>query len=252
MNKSKYSFTLKDLNIGNIHNKYAIVVENIDLSTFDNPNSTTKLTDLHKNTPEVVSFLDDSKQLRSCNVSMIDFTSKKKVNLLRYNCFWCRNPFDCKPIGCPLKYVSNQVFRKYHSHISKDTYKIKENVTTNRMMLLDNDKFIPMHTGEYYETDGIFCSFNCCQSFINDNKHIRLYDSSHMLLVKMYNEILNTKNAIITPAPHWRTLEYYGGTINIIQFRENFNKVEYEYHGNIKHIPNFLPLGMLYEAKIKF
>lgn len=250
--KAKYTFSLPGLCIGNIHIKYGISMVDTAAMTVDNPNSTTKLTDLHKNTPEVVSFLDDSKRPRSCNVSMIDYTSKKKVNMLRYNCFWCKNPFDCQPIGCPTKYVSNQVFRKYHSHISKDTYTIKENVTTERMMSLDDEKFTPIHTGEYYETDGIFCSFNCCQSYINDNKHIRLYDKSHMLLVKMYNDLMDTKNAIITPAPHWRTLEHYGGTLNIVQFRDSFNKIEYEYHGTTRNAPNFLPLGMLYEGKIKF
>ena len=50
-----------------------------------------------------------------------------------------------------------------------------------------------MQSGEYYETDGIFCSFNCCQSYINDNKHIRLYDNSHMLLLKMYNDLMELK-----------------------------------------------------------
>lgn len=249
---SKYNFSLTDLNICHIHIKYGISMGENTSMIVDNPNVTTKLTELHKNTPEVVSFLDESKRPRSCHVSMIDFTSKKEVNMMRYNCFWCKNTFDNQPIGCPTKYVSNQVFRKYHSHISKDTYTIKENITTERMKLLDTDKFIPMQMGEYYETDGIFCSFNCCQSYINDNKHIRIYDNSNMLLVKMYNDLMGTKSSVITPAPHWRTLEHYGGTLNIVQFRDSFNKIEYEYHGITKNVPNFLPLGMLYEGKIKF
>ena len=252
--QSKYTFTLENLNVGHIHLKYGIEIDDNNISE-DNPNITTKLTDLHKykkNTPEIVSFLDETKRPRACNVSMIDFVSNKEVNLLRYNCFWCKNPVDTRPIGCPTKYVSNQIFRKYHSHISKDTYTIKENVTSDRMNSLDRNIFTPMQSGEYYETDGIFCSFNCCQSYINDNKHIRLYDNSHMLLLKMYNDLMGTKNIVITQAPHWRTLEQYGGNLNILQFRESFNKIEYEYHGNTKNVPNFLPIGMLYEGKIKF
>lgn len=254
MSKNKYLFTLKDINIDHIHLKYGIELENID-KIEDDHNITTKLSDLNnykKNTPEIISFLDETKKPRSCNVSMIDFTSNKEVNLLRYNCFWCKNPVDTKPIGCPIKYVSNQIYRKYYSYISKDTYTIKENVTVDRMKTLDNDIFTQIQSGEYYETDGIFCSFNCCQSYIDDNKHIRLYDNSHMLLLKIYNDLMGTKNIVITPAPHWRTLEQYGGTLNIIQFRESFNKVEYEYYGNTKNVPNFLPIGTLYEGKIKF
>jgi len=49
-----------------------------------------------------------------------------------------------------------------------------------------------------------------------------------MLLLKMYNDLMGTKNIVITPTPHWRTLEQYGGNLNILQFRESFNKIEYE------------------------
>jgi hypothetical protein len=183
---------------------------------------------------------------------MIDFQSKMNVNLLRYHCFWCKNPFDTRPIGCPVNYVSNQVIKKYHSYISKDIYTIKENISSNRTININENENISLKIGKYYETDGVFCSFNCCKSYINDNKHTRLYDKSDMLLTKLYNEIMDTKNVIISQAPHWRTLEQYGGHLNIIQFRDSFNNIDYECHGNTKTIPNFLPLGTLFEEKIKF
>lgn len=251
----KYIFTLENLNLSIIHLKYNIDVGEIYSMVVDNPLDTTKLTELYKtnkNTHDIISFLDEAKRPRSCQVSMIDFTSKKEVNLLRYHCFWCKSPFDTRPIGCPTKYVPNQIIKTYHSYISKDTYTIKENVTVDKMNNLDNEQFIPTQKGEYYETDGVFCSFNCCQSYINDNKHNRLYDNSHMLLTKLYNDIMDTKTVVISPAPNWRTLEHYGGHLNILQFRDSFNKVDYEYHGYNKEIPNFLALGMLFETKIKF
>ncbi len=142
--------------------------------------------------------------------------------------------------------------KKYHSHISRDTYTIKENVTTKRRKELNESEQLSLKIGEYYETDGVFCSFNCCQSWINDSKHNRLYDRSTMLLTKMYNTMMGTKMNIVSPAPHWRVLEQYGGYLNIIKFRESFNKVDYECHGNTKPVPKFLPLGILFEEKIKF
>lgn len=250
---NKYIFTLRGINIEQINAKYGIEScrDNFTVSE-DNPDITTKLTALNhieKGTPEIISFLDESKCTRSCSISMIDFVSKMDVNLLRYNCFWCRHPVDTKPIGCPTKYISNQAVKKYHSHISKDTYIIKENITNQRSKNIDS---VQLNIGDYYETDGVFCSFNCCQAFINDNKHIRLYDYSTMLLVKMYNHIMNTKTRVITPAPHWRILDHYGGHLNILQFRDSFNKIDYECHGYTKPLPNFLPLYKLYEEKIKF
>lgn len=253
--KNKYIFTLYGVNIAKINHTYGIKIYNEDnIEDEKSSVNTTKLTELNndKGTPEVISFLDESKRLHTCYISMIDFHSRMDVNLLRYHCFWCRHPFDTRPIGCPIRYVSSQAEKRYHSHISRDTYTIKENITTKRRIDLNNNDQLSLRIAEYYETDGVFCSFNCCQAWINDNKHIRLYDNSTMLLTKMYNNMMNTKMIIISPAAHWRILETYGGHLNIIKFREGFNKIEYENHGNTKQVPKFLALGTLFEEKIKF
>ena len=258
MSKRKYTFTLQSVNITKINHTYGIgnVTDFVD---DEKPSAyTTKLTELNpsRGTPEVISFLDESKRLHVCQVSMIDFQSRMEVNLLRYHCYWCRHPFDTRPIGCPIKYVSSQAEKKYHSHISRDTYTIKENITADRRQSLskslsENPQF-SLKIGEYYQTDGVFCSFNCCQSWIDDNKHNKLYYSSSMLLIKMYNAIMGTKMIIISPAPHWRILEQYGGYLNIIKFREGFNKIDYECHGYTKSVPSFAPIGTYFEEKIKF
>jgi len=253
--KSKYTFILHCVNTAKINNTYGIKVPG-DMEIVDEKPSanTTRLTELNtdKGTPEVISFLDESKRLHTCQISMVDFESKMDVNLLRYHCFWCKHPFETRPIGCPTKYVSSQAVKKYYSHISRDTYTIKENVTSNRKQILAGNEKISVKVGEYYETDGVFCSFNCCQTWINNNKHVRIYDSSAMLLMKMYNDMMGTRVIIISPAPHWRTLEQYGGHLNIMKFRDGFNKVDYECHGSTKAVPNFLPFCTLFEEKIRF
>jgi hypothetical protein len=248
------NFTLKNVNLSKINTKYGIKIQENSEMFEENPNDTTKLTELNKiekGTPEIISFLDESKRTHVCHISMIDYNSKMNINLLRYHCFWCRNPFETNPIGCPIKYISSQAVKKYHSHISRDTYTIKENITRCRRQVLKDDNF-SINLGEYYETDGVFCSFNCCQAFINDSKHMRLYDNSAMLLTKMYNDMMKTKTITITPAPHWRILEHFGGHLNINQFRDGFNKVDYECHGFTKNLPRFEPIGVLFEEKMKF
>ena len=40
---------------------------------------------------------------------------------------------------------------------------------------------------------------------------------------------METKNVIISPAPNWRTLKEYGGHLDIQDFRNSFNKMDYEY-----------------------
>ena len=249
--KKIYTFKLSGIDIEKVHETY--IRQDLGQSKDEQLENTTKLSELTSKTKnELVSFLDESKNEHTCRVSMIDFSSKKNINLLRYHCFWCKNPFNSRPIGCPLKYVPAQLTKKYFSHISREYYTITENVTKkNKKKLEKNGEFISS-TEEYYQTDGVFCSFNCCKAFIEDNKHKRVYDNSSLLLLKMYNEIMESNREHITPAPHWRTLEHYGGHLNIMKFREGFGRVEYECHGETKEMPKFVPVGVLFEEKIKF
>jgi len=200
---------------------------------------------------EIVSFFDESKRPVLCNVSKSNLSEDRKDVLLS-NCFWCKHPFDTQPIGCPVRYISRQAVRRYQSGISKDIYTIKENITDKRAESLVENETLKIQAGDYYETDGCFCSFNCCQSWINDNKHDRLYDQSSMLLKKLYMSIYSIKFPNIVPAPHWRLLRAYGGHLNIIEFRESFNKVEYEPHGTITPRPKFLPIARLFEERYRF
>ena len=224
----KYLFTL-DIDVDSVSQKYKIDPHPEDIlekeSKKSSSKTTTKLTDLNsqqKGTPETISFLDESKRSHVCNVSMIDMTSGKDVVLLKYACFWCRNPFETKGIGCPVRYVPNQIIKKYQS-TNKDTYKIREAITQKKCD--ENDDIQIIQKG-YYESDGVFCSFNCCQAFIEDNKHNRMYDDSAYLLMKLYNEYFGTKAVIIKAARSWRMLKSYGGHLNIIQFRDKMNKID--------------------------
>ena len=286
---NKYVFVLKNVNVEIVDQKYGITIVSNISQIQNQPDNTTKLSELDENTTdkslEIISFLDESKRLYQCNVSMIDFKNGNEVNSNQYNCFWCRHKFSSYPIGCPINYVSSKTRKVYHSEVSKDTYTIKENITKTKSELIQNnleniqnkvqDKNIPfvfsvmkdnkncsfaIKKEEYFEVDGIFCSFNCCKAFIKDNKHNPLYEHSEMLLVKLFNDIMvNDKNKeenkissiYINPAPSWRLLQEYGGHLTINEFRENFNKVTYDYHGIVKK-ELFKPLAHIYEEKINF
>jgi hypothetical protein len=271
---TKYVFSLTGVNIDKIDDKYGIKLIS-NLSNDNIPNNTTKLTDINLDKPvEVISFLDESKRLFQCNISIIDFKTGNELEKLKYNCFWCKHPFSSYPIGCPLKYVSNKATKKYHSEVTKDTYVIKENITTEKSNRIKDQKYTPfvfyllkdknpeneyiINKEEYYISDGIFCSFNCCKSFIKDNTHNSMYQHSEILLTKLFNHIMTLENnnvdakkLIINPAPHWRLLQPYGGHLSINKFRENFNKISFNFHG-ILNKDIFKPIGHLYEEKINF
>ena len=270
---NKYVFTLKNVDTEKVDKKYGITLIS-NISNIDSqPNNITKITELTENfvnkPQNLISFLDDSKKIYQCNISMIDYSTQKELekNKNKYKCYWCRHypVTNSIPIGCPINYISSKAIKSYHSEVSKDNYTIKENITSFKRKFYENNKKpfvfstlkdieIPqlvINREEYYITDGIFCSFNCLKSYIKNNKHIRLYEQSELLMNKMYYDITGIKNININEAPNWRMLEEYGGKLTINQFRENFNKVSYDYHGIIKN-NMFRSLGMLFEEKINF
>jgi hypothetical protein len=271
----KYIFVLNNINVEKIKQKYGITIIS-NLTNNEQPLNTTKLSELNDITNsgisnETISFLDETKRLFQCNISMIDFSTSKDIKTLKYNCFWDRHSFNTEPIGCPIRYVSNKGVKSYFSEISKDKYLIKENITYHKKKLLNSQQnfvFIPIKSNssritidenEYYETDGIFCSFNCCQAFINENKHNPLYEQSTFLLNKIFNEYIKSmskdkdqKIKKIVPAAHWRLLLQYGGDKTILEFRETFNKNEYILHDTVFLRNKFKPVATLFEEKINF
>lgn len=260
--EKKYLFTLNNINTEKVDQRFGItIMSNIDESSQKPPINTTKISELStsKNTPEIVSFFDEAKKFHKCTVSMVDFQTQKVLSddfINLFDCFWCRNsiPRNVYPIGCPIRYISNQVVKNYYSEISKDFYTIKENITGIKLQDLkdSHDDRLEVVDKNYYLTDGIFCSFNCCMAYISENKTKSMYVLSEMLLLKMYNDIYLFKVPYIEEAPHWRKLKQYGGDLSIEQFRDSFNKIEYKDYGYISDNPKFKSLGVLFEEKLKF
>jgi hypothetical protein len=249
--REKYAFSLYGINMEKVDNKYSIA-HSTSVAEEPIPQNTTKIEDLtSKNNTEIVSFLDESKRVRKCTVSYIDYDKK-----IKYRCFWDRNPIpdNMHPIGCPIRFLPSKAYKSYNSEISKEKYVISEPVSETRADEVrerqDNRLYVE-NKGEY-ECDGIFCSFNCCLAYINapENKHNPQYKNSERLLLQLYADINGKLISIkeLIPAPHWRMLSEYGGSLSIQQFRDSFNKVEYLDHGVISSVS----LGKLFESKIKF
>jgi len=151
-------------------------------------------------------------------------TIPSKTNLY---CWWCKYqiPFDIHPLGCPVKY---------------------------------HRKDIPgQGTGlnEYFETDGIFCSFNCICAYSNEVSIYNIrYKESGGLLYILYKKIFDTfpPNMNIVPALDWRLLKNFGGTMSIDDFRNNFQKIDNVSLNYIKHTQTIkIPGSGLKDINIK-
>lgn len=200
--------------------------------------------------PAFSGYLTDPRRQYTLKLSMVDCTTSENIldskKCAAASCFWCRHRFSTLPIGCPLRYLPTQVVRTILSK-SEDssTYSIKENVSESLCSSIHEDTV----RKAYFETDGIFCSFNCCLAFINDNAHKSRYRQSKTLLSNMYAAAVGTCVAQIQPAPSWRLLSEYGGHMSIDEFRQTFNKVQYSESFEVKNVPRRVSVAVAFEKR---
>ena len=249
----KFCFFLHNIDIDKVDKMYNITISsNLETKHSENQENL-NITKLLINEPINFCYLDDAKKDHKCTITMKDYITKK--NLKSENnicCYWCRSEFITTPIGCPIEYIPSRLTSEYYSEITKDNYIIHENITKQKRKEFaqkspEKNIKITVNKNENYLTDGLFCSFNCCLSFIQDNKHKPLYNKSENLLFKIYYDIFEVGKII--PAPHWRLLNKYGGDLSIEKFRNEFNKNEYVEDTNYI---SFRSIGFLFEQKIKF
>jgi len=265
--RKKPTFILKiDPNL--VHAKYDFdLISNIS-SNVGEKNDTGNMTTLIDELPSskdvdtnAYCFLDESKQTHSCVVTMNELlTSTMLPKSTEVSCFWCKHCFDSSPIGCPVAYLSNKVTKAYHSEITKDGYRITDNITKKRKEMLNNlmEKHNSQFTildnhSNYFVVDGIYCSFNCCLAFVKSSRDRDFYKLSESLLYTMDKDIFDVTSANIKPAPDWRLLDKFGGPLNIHEFRKSFNTVQYnDIDDYIMRAPPSRMIGKLYEKKVRF
>lgn len=249
----KRNFTLKNIDINNVNSKYGLaMISNIEKENKEEKLNTTNITDVISIESEHrISFLDENKRDQKCIVTMVEWLNMKslpeKTNL---HCYWCKNNFASRPIGCPIKFVNSSIEKSYTSQITKDKYYMKENVTKTKLKSILSKPFqgidiVPIEN-DHYLTDGVFCSFNCVVAFIKDNNNDIFYRESYSLIHSMYEEFSGKKISKIFPAPHWRLLKDYGGHLSIDEFRQTFNTIEHEFMFNIRDMKT---LSKVYKEK---
>ncbi len=251
--KTKYTFLLKNISPEEIDLLYGISIESNFTKESKNITKIDKLSIISEE-QTTFSYLDECKKHHICTISMVNNIGKEMPSRTEINCFWCKHQFSSQPIGCPIKYIPSEMIKTYFSEITRDNYTIRENITNNKRKRIQKMKSskcnINIIKKNFYITDGIFCSFNCCLAFILDNKKNNLYYHSENLLSQFYEKCFQHKCNIVS-APHWRLLKTYGGELSIEEFRDNFYKVQYKDISNyITEIPKCKPIGFLYEQKI--
>ena len=86
----------------------------------------------------------------------------------------------------------------------------KEVTRAERKMM--QEEGTPITLGETFELDGVFCSGECRQAFLEEHVQDFIYKDS-VALLKLYDD---TK---YVPAMSWRLLKEYGGRFTVEEFR---------------------------------
>jgi hypothetical protein len=252
---------LKHIDASIIDQKYNFIVyKEKNKNEKKNTISKTKIADITKDNlkSSYFSYIDEAKNDHICIITMKDVILNKELPVKTdINCFWCRHNFSSRPIGCPITFKNTRLYKKYYSEITKNNYCLQETISTKQLedskdSKNDNYYSLEIQPSNYYLTDGIFCSFNCCFAFIDFNKLNPLYSQSLNLLKKMYYDLFPNYDISLMKAPHWRLLKDYGGELSIEEFRKNFYKVDYIENNDFTTIfPHQKSMGLIFEKRIK-
>lgn len=210
------------------------------------------------------------------------FKNKKDLlsNCVNYKCWYCRNNMfpDCLPLALPIKYypsftecsllhnsIINTVSKlayTINTDISISAIKDKDKIFYEKVNLTSNDKNIynsvegesnkNLVNNEYFEGEGIFCSFNCMVAYAAENSCIK-YKNAGMLINKLYKAIFGIfPKEKIVPSPSWKLLKEYGGDMSLDEYRRNFQTVDFaccwQYN---KNLPNGPVSELFLENKIE-
>jgi hypothetical protein len=140
-------------------------------------------------------------------------------------CWWCRTTFTTRPIGCPLLYsvatgIEKERFEK-HLTLNNWSNRLRTDEEGEGREGLDH-----RHQNDFFEVEGVFCSFCCCKSYVLDQRSNPKYKESLALLGQLF-QFYHGVAPDFPRAPSWKLLKEFGGHLTVKEFRATFGKIEY-------------------------
>jgi hypothetical protein len=127
-------------------------------------------------------------------------------------CWHCTEPFHTRPLGLPLKYVPDfflSTFRSDKEDAQPSVY--KTDVYTKECKE-------DVYMRDYFETEGIFCSFPCMIAYGTARSSKIEYKNWRGLVPRLHKKIYE-KELVWRCAPDPRLLKKFGGHLSIEDFR---------------------------------
>lgn len=213
---TKNSFVLTSISLSDIikdHFEGVTTKKNTTNKSHDN------ITDFIEDVPEVdisfisnrsENFLDTKKIKRKLWPIMIDCAEDCIIpTRVDKPCRNCHHKYETRPLGCPVE---------YYPHKDDDTVE-----RTRIKNFLKKNNFSTDKT-DFFETEGLFCSFPCVKSYIMTCLSLYPLSSKYMnalsYLTILYKKLLGGSGNIPSALP-LETLKCYGGHLNIDEYRSN-------------------------------
>jgi len=251
--RDDFSFTLTNIDVAKIDNDFNIEKMKefgFDLTgktiVFDSTESTSLeklgISSLRKEPIQTI-ISKDKKKICSY-LSFVDINTRLKMeSVTSIPCYGCRRKFSSQPLGIPIEFHPS-------IYVSKnDPTKTKRLTTREKEEIQNKDKNTIIEK-DYFDTEGVVCSFNCIISCIEDSPS-PLYKKTPYLISLMYKLIFGKyPEQKIVRSPSWKMREEYGGPLSDEEFQKSLQTIQFtDTHQCRKLERLFNPVSRVFDAK---
>lgn len=213
---------------------------NIEKEENHEDNSVNFLHEKDKKRKRGIFFIDPQRGQVKLWATMIDFTIAGAIpRITKKPCWSCRNKFNTHPVGCPIKYNPTP---KNPIHANR----IKERFREMNVSFDENNL-------DFFETEGIFCSFTCVKFYILDQlaktksaKYKKALEYLSLLYYKITGE-----SVIIPSLSSWKLSLDWGGHLTPTELRASVGNLDYNETVNVMRPYMFCSSNWIKERKIK-
>ncbi|MDD4930666.1 MAG: hypothetical protein PHG66_00735 [Candidatus Colwellbacteria bacterium] len=250
--QEEFTFTLSNIDVAKIDKDFNmekmkefgcdITGKNIIFDTEGTSLEKLGISSLHRE-PITTIVAKDKKKIYSY-LSLIDIVSRKKIpEETNIPCHGCRRKFSSQPLSIPIEFHPSYYFSK------NDPTKIKR-LTTREKEKLELDKENNIVELDYFDTEGIVCSFNCIISCIEECPS-PIYKKTPYLISMMYKMIFGKyPDQKILKAPSWKMRSEYGGPLSDDEFERSLQTIQFTDTHQCQKVQRVInPVGRIFEVK---
>jgi len=248
--QDEFSFTLTNVDIAKIDkdfNMEKIKEFGCDITSkiiFDEGTSLERLGISSLRKEPITTIISKDKRKIQSYISLVDIVSNKKLPVeTSIPCHGCRRKFTSQPIGIPLDYHPSVYVSK------NDPTKIRHLTQKDRtVMEADEDNTVIIM--DYFDTEGIVCSFNCILLCIEDSPS-PMYTKTPLLIYKLYKMIFGVyPSQPILKAPSWKMREEYGGSISDFEYEKILQTIKFTDTHQVQKVQRLMePQGRIFNVQ---